>query len=180
MPKRVAAATLSPADDTPTAILPSCLRSVDATDLLELVQGLSNDDILDRCKHGRRQRSRCKECGGAGICKHGRQRPQCKECGSGSIFCQHGRRFKDRCKECARDGTSTCKHGRYRYLCKDCGGAGICQHERQRAQCKECGGGRRTAEVVRSAKAKPAVEAKAAVVGGEGSLCSGGGGDVVR
>ena len=24
--------------------------------------------------------SQCKECGGSGICKHGRQRGQCKEC----------------------------------------------------------------------------------------------------
>ena len=34
---------------------------------------------------------RCKECGGSGICEHGRQRSQCKECGGGAI-CEHGRR----------------------------------------------------------------------------------------
>ena len=34
---------------------------------------------LWHCEHGR-QRSQCKECGGASICEHGRQRSQCKEC----------------------------------------------------------------------------------------------------
>ena len=31
------------------------------------------------CEHGR-QRSKCKDCGGARICAHGRIRSQCKEC----------------------------------------------------------------------------------------------------
>ena len=31
------------------------------------------------CQHGR-QRSQCKECGGASICQHGRVRTKCKEC----------------------------------------------------------------------------------------------------
>ena len=30
-------------------------------------------------------RSRCKDCGGGGICQHGRQRSGCKDCRSGSI-----------------------------------------------------------------------------------------------
>ena len=30
------------------------------------------------CPHGRRQRSRCKDCGGASICEHGRRRTQCR------------------------------------------------------------------------------------------------------
>ena len=34
-----------------------------------------------KCAHGR-QRSRCKECGGASICAHGRRRSRCKECGA--------------------------------------------------------------------------------------------------
>jgi hypothetical protein len=41
-----------------------------------------------------RIRSKCKECGGSGICEHGRRcrqrRSECKECGGGSI-CEHGR-----------------------------------------------------------------------------------------
>ena len=40
----------------------------------------------------------CKECGGAGICEHGRRRYQCKECG-GKGICEHGRR-RSKCKEC--------------------------------------------------------------------------------
>jgi hypothetical protein len=43
-----------------------------------------------KCQHGR-ERSRCKECGGASICQHGRHRSGCKECGGAGI-CQHGRR----------------------------------------------------------------------------------------
>ena len=69
------------------------------------------------CQH-QRERSRCKECGGARICQHQRVRSQCKECGGASI-CQH---------QCQRS------------TCKECGGASICQHQRQWSQCKECGG----------------------------------------
>ena len=69
------------------------------------------------CTHGR-QRSRCKECGGASICEHGRRRSECKECG----------------------GASICEHGRVRSKCKECGGSQICEHGRQRNQCRECGG----------------------------------------
>ena len=70
------------------------------------------------CWHGkqRRERSKCKDCGGASICEHGRQRTQCKECGGGSI----------------------CEHGRERRRCKECGGSGICEHGRERRRCKEC------------------------------------------
>ena len=69
----------------------------------------------DLCPH-QRKRSRCKECGGAGICQHQRQRSQCKECG----------------------GASICQHQRVRSTCKECGGASICQHQRIRSLCKEC------------------------------------------
>jgi hypothetical protein len=87
------------------------------------------------CIHGR-QRNHCKKCGGASICKHGRQRNQCKECG-GSAFCIHGRQRKT-CKECG--GASICIHNRQRQQCKECGGASICEHGRLRHYCKECGG----------------------------------------
>jgi len=55
-----------------------------------------------------RQRSLCKDCGGANICQHNRQRNTCnlKDCG----------------------GTSICQHNRRRSVCKDCEGTGICQH----------------------------------------------------
>ena len=87
------------------------------------------------CIHGR-QRSHCKQCGGASICEHGRQRNKCKECGGASI-CEHGR-IRSQCKECG--GASICEHGRQRNTCKECGGASICEHGRQRSTCKECGG----------------------------------------
>ena len=60
----------------------------------------------------------CKECGGSGICEHGRLRSQCKECG----------------------GSSICEHGRVRGVCKDCGGGSICEHRRVRHYCKDCDG----------------------------------------
>jgi hypothetical protein len=88
-----------------------------------------------KCPHNR-QKSRCKECGGASICEHNRQRSQCKECGGASI-CEHNRR-RSRCKECG--GSGICEHNRQRSMCKPCGGAGICEHNRQRSQCKQCGG----------------------------------------
>ena len=40
-----------------------------------LVQGVRWGSI---CEHGR-ERSKCKECGGASICEHGRMRSKCKE-----------------------------------------------------------------------------------------------------
>ena len=43
---------------------------------------------------------KCKECGGASVCEHGRVRSKCKECG----------------------GASICEHGRHRPYCKECGG----------------------------------------------------------
>ena len=43
-------------------------------------------------------RCRCKECGGAGLCTHGKVKYYCKEC-SGAGMCTHGRR-KSQCKEC--------------------------------------------------------------------------------
>ena len=53
------------------------------------------------CPH-QRQRSRCKECGGASICQHQRRRSRCKECGGASI-CQHQRQ-RSTCKECGGTG----------------------------------------------------------------------------
>lgn len=52
-----------------------------------------------------RQRSRCKECGGGGICEHGRWGSQCKECAAAaaSAMNEHGRpryRSTQRCKDC--------------------------------------------------------------------------------
>ena len=65
------------------------------------------------CEHGVKQRSWCKVCR---ACPHGRQRSICKECGGASI-CEHGRQRKH-CKECG--GSQICEHGRRRYRCKEC------------------------------------------------------------
>ena len=89
----------------------------------------------NKCPHGR-QKSVCKQCGGASICEHNRIRICCKQCG-GSSICEHGRRRSD-CKECG--GTSICEHGRQRSHCKECEGGSICEHGRMRNTCKECGG----------------------------------------
>uniref|UniRef100_A0A0G4HB66 CR-type domain-containing protein n=1 Tax=Chromera velia CCMP2878 TaxID=1169474 RepID=A0A0G4HB66_9ALVE len=88
------------------------------------------------CPHGRKHAKYCKECGGSGICEHGRVRYRCKECGGGSI-CEHGR-VRYWCKECG--GGCICEHGRARYYCKDCDGKGVCEHGRLKRDCKECGG----------------------------------------
>ena len=78
------------------------------------------------CEHGVKHRSRCKVCS---ACPHGKQRSKCKECGGASI-CEHGR-LRYRCKECG--GASICEHGRERSTCKECGGSQICEHRRMRS-----------------------------------------------
>ena len=83
------------------------------------------------CEHGVKYRSKCKVCS---ACPHGRERSQCKECGGASV-CEHGRR-RSQCKECG--GGSVCEHGRVRSKCKECGGGSICEHGRVRSKCKEC------------------------------------------
>jgi hypothetical protein len=63
-----------------------------------------------RCRHTLRAQcvkanrlSRSKDCGGSGICEHGRLKRQCKDCG----------------------GSGICEHGRVKWQCKDCGGSGM-------------------------------------------------------
>ena len=56
-----------------------------------------------------RQRSQCKECGGASICQHQRRRSQCKECGGASI-CPHQRR-RSTCKECREEADKSMPAG---------------------------------------------------------------------
>jgi hypothetical protein len=107
-------------------ILKSCIRCRDKA---------KKTREKNKCEHNR-QKSHCKECGGASICKHNRRRNQCKDCDGASI-CIH-KRMRCRCKECG--GASICKHNRRRNQCKDCDGASICIHKRMRCHCKECGG----------------------------------------
>ena len=65
----------------------------------------------------REEKEAMQECGGAGICQHGRQRSQCKECG----------------------GVSICPHGRRRTMCKECGGAHICRHGKEKSEVQNGG-----------------------------------------
>ena len=77
----------------------------------------------------------CKECGGSGICEHGRRRSHCKECG-GSSICEHGRRRQQvqgvrglehlRAREAAKQG-------------KECGGGSICEHGRRDSSARSAG-----------------------------------------
>ena len=73
-------------------------------------------------------RSRCKDCGGSGLCEHQRVKRQCKDCG-GSGVCEH-QRSRSQCKDCG--GSGFCEHQRSRSQCKDCGGSSICEHQRRR------------------------------------------------
>ena len=41
--------------------------------------GAAPKKARSRCPHDR-ERSKCKECGGASLCQHQRRRTQCKEC----------------------------------------------------------------------------------------------------
>ena len=92
--------------------------------------------LKNKCEHNR-QKSICKECGGASICEHNREKRICKEC-SGSSICEHNR-IKYRCKECP-NAPGLCEHNRQKSQCKECGGSSICEHNRQKRTCKECGG----------------------------------------
>ena len=47
------------------------------------------DGKLVRCEH-KKQKTKCRECGGSRFCQHGKYKNYCRECG-GSAFCQHGK-----------------------------------------------------------------------------------------
>ena len=100
------------------------------------IKCIKNASIIDK-------KSRCKDCGGVGICKHGRQKPRCKECG-GSRICQHNRE-KYLCKDCG--GNGFCEHDDRRIsTCKECGGSQICEHNKRKSNCKDCSGSARCQE----------------------------------
>ena len=85
------------------------------------------------CIH-KRQKSRCKECGGSQICEHKRNKAYCKECG-GSQICEH-KKQRAYCKECG--GWQICEHKKQKSYCKECKGSQICEHNRFKKHCKEC------------------------------------------
>ena len=87
------------------------------------------------------------------LCEHGRQRSQCKECG-GAISVSTGASASHAstaaaarsastggCAASARSAearASASMHGRQRCACKECGGSSICAHGRERIKCREC------------------------------------------
>ena len=89
-----------------------------------------------KCIH-KKQKSKCKECGGSSICIHNKYIPTCKECG-GSSFCIHNK-LKTSCKDCG--GSRICAHNKHKSICKECNGSQICMHNKMKTRCKECGGG---------------------------------------
>ena len=106
------------------------------TKLVEVLRDLE-DEILEepievneyKCQHGKRKYF-CKECGGKGICEHGK----IKEC-DGKGICRH---YRKHCKYCK--GASMCEHNIRRDYCDECGGSQLCYHRKQKSFCKECGG----------------------------------------
>lgn len=86
-----------------------------------------------KCPHNR-QKSICKECGGAHVCSHGLSKSKCRDC-HGSQICEH-KKNRSLCKDCK--GGAICLHNRQRSLCKDCDGGSICKHKRIVRQCIEC------------------------------------------
>ena len=54
-----------------------------------------------KCEH-KRQKNKCKDCGGSAICEHNRRKSRCKDCGGASI-CEH-KRLKSQCKICDPNG----------------------------------------------------------------------------
>jgi len=74
-----------------------------------------NNRIKYKCPHGR-QKSRCFDCGGVGICEHNLRKTRCIDCG----------------------GSELCKHYRFKFQCIACDGSNICIHNKQRQWCKIC------------------------------------------
>ena len=58
------------------------------------------------CPH-QRERSACKECGGAGICPHQRRRGRCKECWGGPLPA----RQRSKCMECREESDKSMPAG---------------------------------------------------------------------
>jgi len=91
-----------PARANTNPAVPGSLRGAAAKSVAVVVPKGWKPKKRGYCIHDR-QKSKCKDCGGASVCVHGRRKRQCKECG----------------------GAGICPHGRQRSQCKECGGASI-------------------------------------------------------
>jgi len=115
-----------------------------------------------RCPHGR-ERSRCSECDGSGLCEHKQQITSCAICNQcihgihkyrcsvcdGRHLCEHDQ-VKYQCKKCkaarelheevtpTHDRNKNCPHGRARSRCIECGGSALCEHKLQQSTCVRC------------------------------------------
>ena len=87
------------------------------------------------CTHGKNKNA-CKECHGIRFCIHNKQKARCIICG-GNALCEH-KKQKQHCVDC--NGTQVCQHNNRKYTCKECNGNGICIHNIIKSYCKECGG----------------------------------------
>ena len=65
--------------------------------------------VRKKCEHNR-EKSKCKECGGASICEHNRRKSECKECG-GSEWLKH---------KCKTEYCDTKGHKKYEGYCLPC------------------------------------------------------------
>jgi len=127
--------------------------------------GAAQKKLRSVCPH-QRQRSKCKECGGASICTAAVAPSPLIRCSCTLLSLVHpitagageeraasaepaaagvGKRWRLGQADTAggaaqKKPRSVCPHQRRRCQCKECGGASICQHQRTRSTCKECGG----------------------------------------
>jgi hypothetical protein len=92
----------------------------------------------NKCEHGKKNKSACKECNGASICEHNKIKTYCTECDGGSL-CVHKLR-KDRCKHCKHlyGAHQYCEHGSFKTTCVECEGGCICEHKKRRRRCEHC------------------------------------------
>jgi len=86
-----------------------------------------------KCEHGK-EKYRCVQCCGAGICIHNREKYICSEC-NGKGICHHNKQIRQ-CKDCK--GINICEHNVNKSTCKTCKGISICEHNKQRCRCKIC------------------------------------------
>lgn len=101
----------------------------------ELMKNKDKKNVKKKCEHGK-EKCRCINCGGSGICIHKLRKDYCTDC-KGSQICIHnkGKRY---CKECI--GSQICIHNTTKSICKVCKGSQICIHDNYKRRCKDCKG----------------------------------------
>ncbi|CAE7938901.1 unnamed protein product, partial [Symbiodinium sp. KB8] len=97
------------------------------------VERIKERQLLQKCKHGRRQNGWfCRPCGGGGSCEHQHNKYRCSTCrptrlGSYSDpTCEHGYVSGRNCPRCKRSGY--CNHGNRKVDCPQCANC-VCEIE---------------------------------------------------